>query len=69
MVIPGKFHPKNYTSELNFEKKKFRFPKGVSVSVLKSKNDHFGMSDGIFFFCGKKVDYSVFWGEIHRRLP
>ena len=28
--------------------------KGVSGSVSKSENDHFGMSDGIFFFCGKK---------------
>ena len=50
MVIPGKFRPKNYTSKLNFEKKNFRFPKGISGSVLKSENDHFGMSDEFFFF-------------------
>ena len=30
--------------------KLFRFPKGASVSVSKSENDHFGMTDGIFFF-------------------
>ena len=31
-------------------KNKFRFPKGVSGSVSKLENDHFAMSDGIFFF-------------------
>ena len=56
-------------SKLNFEKKIFRFPKGVSGSVSKLENDHFGMWDGIFFFLEKKVDYNVFWGEIHWRLP
>ena len=56
--------PKNYTSKLNLKKKKFRFPKGVSGSVVKSENDHFGMSDGIFFFLEKKVDHNVFRGEI-----
>ena len=57
-------------SKLNFEKKKFRFQKGVSGSVSKSENDNFGMSDGIFFFfVEKKVDYNVFWGEIYWRLP
>ena len=57
-------------SKLNFDKKKFRFLKGVSGSFLKSENDHFGMSDGIFFFfLEKKVDHSVFWCGIHWRLP
>ena len=56
-------------SEVNFEKKKNRFPKGVSGSVSKSENDHFGVSDGFFFFVEKKVDLSVFWGRIHWRLP
>ena len=56
-------------SKLNFEKKKFRFLKGVSGSVSKSENDHFGMSDGFFLFVGKKVDHNVFRGEIYRRLP
>ena len=67
--FPVNFTLKNYTSKLNFEKKNFRFPKGVSGSVSKSENDHFGMSDEIFFFFEKKVDQSVFWGEIHWRLP
>ena len=49
------FTLKNYTNKLNFEKKNFRFPEGFSVSVLKSENDNFGMSDGIFFFWKKKV--------------
>ena len=44
-------------SKLDLKKKKFRFPKGLSGS------------DGIFFLFGKKVDRSVFWGEIYRRLP
>ena len=56
-------------SKLNFEKKNFRFPKGVSGSVLKSENDHLGMSDGIFFFQENKVDHRVFWGGIYWRLP
>ena len=63
MVIPGKFHPKNYTSKLNFEKKKFRFPKGASGSVSKSENANFGMSEGIFFFfVWKKKLIIVFFG-------
>ena len=40
---------------------KFRFPKWVSGSVSKLENDHFGMSDGIFFFLGKKL-FIVFFG-------
>ena len=54
--------PKNYTNKLNFKHKKFPFLKGVSGSVSKSENDHFGKSDGIFFFLEKKVVLSVFWG-------
>ena len=42
-------------------KKNFRFPKGVSGSVSKLENDHFGMSDGIFFFVEKKL-FVVFFG-------
>ena len=41
-------------------KKKFRSPKGVSGSVSKSGNDRFGMSDGIFFFRGKKSSSNFF---------
>ena len=49
-------------SKLNFEKKNVRFPKGVSGSVSKSENDHFGMSDGIFFFLFKRKFIIVFFG-------
>ena len=40
-------------------KKNFRFPKGVSGSVSKSENDHFGMSN---FFLLKKKLIIVFFG-------
>ena len=53
--------PKNYTNKLNFKQIKFPFLKGVSGSVSKSENDHFGMSDGFFFFVGKKL-IIVFFG-------
>ena len=59
--FPENFTPKNYTNKLNFEKKNFRFPKGVSGSVLKSENDHFGTHVGIFFFLEKKM-IMVFFG-------
>ena len=49
-------------SKLNFEKKKFRFPKGFSDAVSKSENEHLGMSDGIFFFFWKKKWIIVFFG-------
>ena len=61
--------PKNYTSKLNFKKKKFPFLKAVSGSFSKSENDHFGMSDEIFVFSGRKADHRIFWGRIHWRLP
>ena len=53
--------PKNYTSKLNFKKKKFPFLKGVSCSFSKSENDYFRMSDEIFFFLEKKL-IIVFFG-------
>ena len=56
------FTKKNYTNKLNFEKKNFRFPKGVAGSVSKSENNHFGMSDGIFFYFWKKKLTIVFFG-------
>ena len=59
--FPVNLTPKNYMSKLNFEKKNFRFPKGVSGSVSKSENDHFGMWDRIFFFVEKKL-IIVFFG-------
>ena len=52
--FPVNFTLKNYTSKLNFEKKKFSIPERGLTFGLKIENDHFGMSDGIFFFCGKK---------------
>ena len=68
--FPANLSPKNYTSKLNFEKKKFLIPKGVSGSVSKSEYDHFGMSDGIFFFLlKKKLIIVFFWGQVYRRLP
>ena len=59
--FPVNFTPDNYTSKLIFEEKKFRFLKGVSGSVSKSENNHFGMSDGFFFFfCVKKLTILFF---------
>ena len=49
-------------SKLNFQKQYFRFPKGFSDAVSKSENDHFGMSDEIFFFFWKKTSIIVFFG-------
>ena len=49
-------------SKLNFEKKIFRFPKGVSGLVSKWENDHLGMSDEFFFFLWKKKLTIVFFG-------
>ena len=62
--FPVNFALKNYTCTLNFEKKK-----NFQVRSQNRENDHLGMSDSIFFLVEKKVDHSVFWGEIYRRLP
>ena len=67
--LPVNFTPKNYSSKLNFQKKKFRFPKVVSGSVSKSRKRPFWDVRRNFFFLEKKVDYGVFLGEIHWRLP
>ena len=67
--FPVNLTPQNYSSKLNFEKKNFRFPQGVSGLVSKSRNRPFWDVGRNFFFSEKKVDYSVFWGEIHWRLP
>ena len=57
-------------SELTFEKKKFfDSRKGSQVRSQNRENDHFGMSDGIFFFVEKKDSHSIFWAEIHWTLP
>ena len=69
MVIPGKFHSKNYRSDLNFEKKKISIPESGFRFGLKIGKRPFWDVGRNFFFCGKKVDYTVFWGEIYRRLP
>ena len=58
--FPVNFTPKNGTSNLNFEKKKFSIPERGSVSKLE--NDHFGMLDGIFFFFVKKKLIILFFG-------
>ena len=62
MVIPRKIHTKNYTSKFNFEKKKLSIPERVLDSVSKSENEHFAMSDGIFFFWCKRKIIIVFFG-------
>ena len=71
MVIPGKFRPKkNYTTKLNFDKKKLiDSRKGSQVRSQNRENDHLGMSGGMFFFVEKKDYHSFFWGEVYRRLP
>ena len=57
-------------SKLNFEKKKIVDSRKESrVPSQNRENDHFGMSDGILFFVQKKVNHSVFWGEIYWRIP
>ena len=48
--------------KLNFEKKNYRFPKRASDLVSKSENDHFGMSDGIFFVVFKRKFIMAFFG-------
>ena len=62
LQFPVNFTPKNYTSKLNFEKKKFSIPERGLCSVSKSANDHLGMSDGNFFFSWKKKMIVVFFG-------
>ena len=61
-LFPVSFTPKNYTSNLNFEKKKFSTPERGFRFGSRSENDHFGMSDGIFFFLWKKKLIIVFFG-------
>ena len=55
MVIPGKFLPKKLYESVKFwEKKIVDSRKGSQVRSQNREKDHFGMSDGIFFLCGKK---------------
>ena len=64
------FTPKNGTSKLNFEKKKLSIPeRGLRFGLKIAKTTILGCLTEFFFFLEKKVDHSVFWGEIHWRLP
>ena len=67
MVIPGNYY-RQKLYKLNFEKKKISIPESGLRFARKIENDHFGMSNGVFFFREKKVDQSVFWSGIHWRL-
>ena len=70
MVILGKFLLKKLYEKVKFGEKKIFDPrKGSQVWSQNRENDHLGMSDSIFFLVEKKVDDSVFWREISRRLP
>ena len=70
MVIPGKFLPEKLYKKVKFwEKKIVDSRKGSQVRSQNRGNDHLGMSDSIFFLVEKKVDHSVFWRDIYRRLP
>ena len=60
MVIPGQCHPKNDTSKLNFEKKKFSIPERGLRFGLKIEKRPFCDVGRNFFFCVKKVDLSMF---------
>ena len=66
---PVNFTPKNYTSKLNFEKKKISIPERGFRFGLKIGKRPFWDVGRIFFFVEKKVDHSVSRGEIYRRLP
>ena len=68
--FPVNFTLKNYTSKLNFEKKKFSIPgRGVRFDLKIDKRPFWDVGRNFFLFLEKKVDYMVFWGEIYRRLP
>ena len=57
-------------SKLNFEKKKFSTPeRGLRFGLKIGKRSFWDVGRIFFFFVEKKVDRSVFWGEISRRLP
>ena len=63
MVIPSKFHPKNYTSNSKFEKKKLSIPERGFRSSLKIANWPFwGVGRNFFFFIFKRMFIIVyFW--------
>ena len=67
--FPVYFTLKNYTSKLNFEKKKFSIPeRGLRFDLKIGKRPVFDVGRK-FFFVEKKVDRIVFCGEIYRRSP
>ena len=62
MVIPGKFHAKNYTTKLNFEKKKFiDSRKGSQVRSQNRKTTDLGCRKNFVFLWKKKL-IIVFFG-------
>ena len=56
-------------SKLNLKKKKFSIPERGRRFGLKIGKRPFWNVGRNFFFVEKKVDRSVFWGEIYWRLP
>ena len=71
MVISGKFHPKKLYELFKFWEKKISIPEwGLRFGLKIAKTTILGCrTEFFFFFVEKKVDRSVFWGEIYRRLP
>ena len=60
MAIPGEFHPKNYTSKLNFEKKKITIPEKGFRFGLKIGKRPFWDVGRIFFLWEKKLTIVFF---------
>ena len=55
------FTVKNYTSKLNFEKKKFSIPeRGLRFDLKIDKRPFWDFGRNFFFFVEKKVDHSLF---------
>ena len=62
MVIPCKFTPKNYTSNLNFKKKKFSIPeRGLRFDLKIGKRPFCDVGRNIFFLWKRKF-IIVFFG-------
>ena len=56
--------------KLNFEKKKFfDSQQGSQVRSQNRKTTILGCRTEVFFFVEKKINHSVFWGEIYWRVP
>ena len=68
--FPVNFTPKNYSSKLNFEKKKLSIPEsGLRFGLKIAKTTILGCRTEFFFFVENKVGHCVFRGDIKRRLP